>query len=101
MPSELASSSIVSVALVFGYALLGLSLLCAFIRLAKGPSSADRVIALDLIAGIALAATILLSLETGRNVYLNVAVCLAIIAFLGSVAFARYLEKRPHEKWNT
>ena len=91
MPFE--DNALIATAVGIGYTLLGLALLCGFFRLVKGPSSADRIVALDLIAGIALATTVLLAIDTRQSVYLNVAVCIALFAFLGTVAFARYLER--------
>ncbi|MCC6176342.1 MAG: hypothetical protein IT305_13635 [Chloroflexi bacterium] len=73
-------------------ALVG-SLFVTFIRLVRGPSLADRVVALELsgtlVVGI-IAAYAILTLE---SVLLDVAIALALVAFLGTVAVARYLER--------
>jgi multicomponent Na+:H+ antiporter subunit F len=70
------------------------ALVLTFVRLVRGPSLADRVIALDLVStqavGIIGAATII----TREPFLLRAAIVLALITFLGTVAFARYLEKR-------
>ncbi|MEW5249794.1 monovalent cation/H+ antiporter complex subunit F [Microbulbifer sp. 2201CG32-9] len=67
---------------------LGLS----FIRVARGPTLADRVVALDVLNIIAVAYCALLAIASGRAVYLDVAIALALVAFLVTVAFARYIE---------
>lgn len=80
------------------FAMLILALFLSFLRLARGPSLPDRVVALDLItvtvAGILAVDTI----ETGRAVFLDAAIVLALLSFLATVAFARYLERRSHDE---
>jgi len=77
--------------------LVGVAVLLAFVRLLRGPDLANRVVAVDLLSalgvGIAGAAAVL----SGDPVYLDVALVLALIAFLGTVAFARYAEQGGHE----
>ena len=101
MLSELSQSPVISMSINVGYILLGLALIASLYRLVKGPANIDRIIALDLIAGLVLATTVLLSIQTGKSVYLNVALCLGILSFLATVAFAKRLELRPKETWNT
>lgn len=62
-------------------------------RLVKGPTIADRVVALDAI-GIALVSIIaLLSLIIGTEFFLEVIVLLSILSFIGTTAFAKFLER--------
>ncbi|MEL6498453.1 MAG: monovalent cation/H+ antiporter complex subunit F [Planctomycetota bacterium] len=77
-------------------AILGLGILASFFRLIKGPSLADRVVALDLIGYLVIGVMILLSVVTQRESFLFVPVVAAIILFLGTAAFAIYLERREH-----
>ena len=63
-------------------------------RLALGPSLPDRVVALDLVAVIGVALCALAALGFRLAVFLDVAMLLAVISFVGTVAFARYLEWR-------
>lgn len=72
---------------------LALTLAIAFWRLVKGPSAPDRVVALDLIAGVSVGMIAVFSALTGQQHPLRVAMGLALISFLGTVALARYLEK--------
>ncbi len=101
MPSEFHNSTLIDLAVSIGYVILGIALLCSLVRLLKGPTNLDRIIALDLIAGLALATSVLLSIQTQRSVYLNVALCLGVLSFLATVAFAKRFENRPEETWNT
>ncbi len=70
------------------------SLFLAFIRLFRGPSLPDRVVALDLIAAIVVAIFAVYSIVVDQPVFIDAAIVLALIIFLGTVAFARYTERR-------
>ncbi len=80
-----------STAIIIVYALLSLSLLISLVRVIIGPSLPDRVVALDLIAFIVISMIATYSISSGHPVYLDVAVVLALIAFLGTIAFARFV----------
>jgi multisubunit Na+/H+ antiporter MnhF subunit len=75
-------------------AVSGLALLLGFWRLALGPTLADRVVALDLVTMILVVILTLLALGVAEGAYLDAAIALALVAFLATVAFARYLERR-------
>lgn len=72
--------------------LITLAILLPLYRLFTGPTLGDRVVAVDLLGVIAVGFMALYSLLTGESVYLDAAIALALIAFLGTVAFARYYE---------
>jgi len=80
------------------YAMIGLALLLVLVRLARGPSLSDRVIALDLIAVLAVGLIAMVALEADQPIFLDAAIVLALVAFLGTVAFARYLERRAQDE---
>jgi multicomponent Na+:H+ antiporter subunit F len=80
------------------FVMIGVALLLAFMRLARGPSLSDRVIALDLIAVLAVGLIAMVAFEAEQAVFLDAAIVLALVAFLGTVAFARYLERRAHDE---
>jgi multicomponent Na+:H+ antiporter subunit F len=63
-------------------------------RLVRGPASADRVVALDLMAALTVGAIALQTLATGSQAFLRVATVLSLVGFLGTVAFATYLSRR-------
>ncbi len=75
------------------YAMLTAALFLAFIRLARGPSLPDRVVALDLITVITVGFIAAYAIDVGQRVFLDAAIVVALIAFLGTVAFARYVER--------
>lgn len=74
--------------------LLGIAALLAFLRLVRGPSLPDRVVALDLIAMLAVGMIAVYTIATNEPVFLGAAIVLALLTFIGTVAFAYYVEKR-------
>ena len=72
--------------------IIALSLFLTFLRLSKGPTSADRVVALDVLTTITVVLLVFLSFIFKRFIYLDVALVYAIISFVGSLVLARYLE---------
>mgnify|MGYP002761029915 FL=1 len=74
--------------------ILVISELMVFVRFLKGPSVIDRVVALDLVVTIGIGIISIYSIITETSNFLDIAMILALIAFLGTVAFSYYLEKR-------
>lgn len=74
--------------------ILTISVLLVFIRIFKGPSVVDRVVALDLIITIGIGIITIFSIRQNEEVLLDVAIILALIAFLGTIAFSYYIEKK-------
>lgn len=74
--------------------LLTLSTILVFIRFLKGPSIADRVISFDLMVIVGLGTIAVTSMLTNQSTFLDVAMVVALIGFLSTVAFSYYLEKR-------
>ncbi|HMR19358.1 MAG TPA: monovalent cation/H+ antiporter complex subunit F [Sphingobacterium sp.] len=77
--------------------ILAISVILTFIRLAKGPTVVDRVIALDLIITIGIGIITVFTIRSHQKVLLDVAIILALIAFLGTVAFSHYIEKQEDD----
>lgn len=86
------TTPLLALAIDIGYVALGLALLCALIRLVRGPTLPDRVVALDLTGVLSIAVIALHVIDSRRLLYLDAAVALALVAFLGTVAFARFVE---------
>jgi multicomponent Na+:H+ antiporter subunit F len=83
-----------SLAAVVILPLLSLAIIMTFVRLVRGPSLPDRVVALDLMATIGIGFIAVYAVATDQPVFLDVGTVLALISFLGTVAFARYIERR-------
>jgi multicomponent Na+:H+ antiporter subunit F len=78
--------------------LLLLAMLLGFVRLVRGPSLGDRVVALDMITMLTVAFVGVFTVASGQKAYLDVGIGLALVAFLATVAFAWYAEKRVEAK---
>ncbi len=74
------------------FSLVGLGILFAVIRLLKGPTPADRVVALDTFNIIVIGVIALLAYQFENSLYLDIAIVYAILAFIETIVFARYLE---------
>ena len=81
----------IEAALVFAYACFGVGLLLCLWRLALGPSVADRVLALDTMVINAIAIVALFGVDYGVQVYFEASLLLAMVGFVGTVAFARFV----------
>jgi multicomponent Na+:H+ antiporter subunit F len=73
--------------------ILSIALFLTFFRVARGPSLPDRVVALDLSGTLVVGVIAAYGILASQPVYLDVAIALALVTFLGTVAFARYLER--------
>jgi multicomponent Na+:H+ antiporter subunit F len=67
------------------------SIFLALVRLIRGPDAADRIVALDLVSVLIVAFLAAYSIFSGETSFLDVAIGYALIAFLGTVALARFL----------
>lgn len=74
--------------------MLGLAMVLVFVRLARGPSVPDRVVALDLLTTALLGIVAVAAVAQDAVALLDVALVLALVGFIGTVAFARYIEGR-------
>jgi multicomponent Na+:H+ antiporter subunit F len=82
-------------------AMLALAFVLALVRLLRGPSLPDRVVALDLMASLAVGIMAVTAIGLDAPSLLQPALVLAFVAFLGTVAFARYVEKTGSQQEDT
>ncbi len=78
--------------LTLSFILIGLAVLFSLIRLFKGPTVFDRLLAADTLAVITTALLTLMSLLFSRVIYMDVALVYVVLGFVGVVVVARYLE---------
>jgi multicomponent Na+:H+ antiporter subunit F len=76
------------------FPLLAGALVLAFVRLLRGPTLADRIVAFDLIAVASAGIIIVTAITTDQAVLLDAASIWAVIAFLSVIAFAWYIEQK-------
>lgn len=69
------------------------AMLLAVARLLLGPSLPMRVVALDLMASLSVGFIATYAVVNDQQLFLDVALVVALISFLGTVAFAFYIEK--------
>nr|WP_316653223.1 cation:proton antiporter [uncultured Gellertiella sp.] len=92
------SGSFLTMALDLALAMLVLAMLLTVWRLLRGPTLADRVLALDMLGSVAIGFMAVFALRTGFFLYVDIAIALGLVGFLATVAFARFLLSRPEKK---
>lgn len=83
----------ITFALYSTIAMVTLAALLNVYRLIKGPDAPDRVLALDTLYINAIALIILLGITLGTRMYLESALLIAVMGFVGTVAMAKYLKR--------
>lgn len=76
------------------FLLIAIAFALTLIRLIKGPSLPDRVVALDSMSYLAVSLMVYYAMKSAQEILIDPAIALALIAFLSTVALAKYIEKR-------
>lgn len=79
------------------FSALAATLVMGLIRLLIGPRLPDRIVALELISVTVVGFIVVYAITTERSAFLDAATAVALIGFLGTVAVARYLERRAKD----
>lgn len=79
------------IALNIAFAAVGLAQVLAMLRLLKGPSTGDRILALDTMVINAIALIILMGIRLGTQIYFESAMIFAMLGFVSTVAIARFV----------
>jgi len=74
-------------------AILAVGMMFAFVRLVQGPTLADRVVAMDALATMAVGALVIVSVVTGQALLLDIALAMALVIFVGTIALAMTIER--------
>jgi multicomponent Na+:H+ antiporter subunit F len=82
-----------SIPFLIALTMLAMAAGMTFIRLVKGPTLPDRVIAIDLIGVLLVCLLVLMAGATAQQAFLDVAMVVALISFVGTVAYAQYIER--------
>ncbi|MCF8346413.1 MAG: hypothetical protein K9G38_04310 [Bacteroidales bacterium] len=80
--------------IIIAMALLLAALVIAFIRLAKGPGVADRVVAFDLIALTIVCFILVYSVHDQDAIYFDIPIVITLVTFIGTVAISTYLKQK-------
>lgn len=85
---------ILAMSLNVAFVLVVLGVVLAFIRLVLGPSLPDRVVALDMMTVLIVSFCGVYAILSGDPAFVDVAIVLALVGFLATVALARFVERR-------
>ncbi len=77
--------------------MLALALLLAVVRLVKGPTLPDRIVAMDLVGVLVVGLIVVLAGSSGVRATLDAAIVIALIGFVGTVAYATYVQRGDPE----
>ena len=86
--------ALVAAAVVASMYVVGLAMLFALVRLLRGPTVPDRVLALDTLFVAAIAELVLLGMHLGTAVYFEAALIIAMLGFVGTVVLSKYVMRR-------
>lgn len=84
----------VGAAVVASMYVVGLAMLFALVRLLRGPTVPDRVLALDTLFVAAIAELVLLGMHLGTAVYFEAALIIAMLGFVSTVVLSKYVIRR-------
>ncbi len=87
-------SPVLTIAIDICFVLVMLGVVGAFVRLVRGPSLPDRIVALDMMTILIVSFCGLYAIQSGETAFVDVAIVLALIGFLATVALARFVERR-------
>jgi multicomponent Na+:H+ antiporter subunit F len=87
-------SPVLAYAIYISFFCLTISLFLGLYRLLTGPTLPDRIVVMDLVASLSIGLIATYIIATGQAVFLNVAVAIALLVFMGNIAFAKYLIRR-------
>lgn len=85
---------ILGISLNIAFVLVMLGVVLAFVRLIIGPTLSDRVVALDMMTVLIVSFCGVYAIVSGNAAFVDVALVLALVGFLATVALARFVERR-------
>ena len=83
--------------IIFLFILMGCCFLCLY-RVAKGPTSPDRTVAIDILGILIVGFCALMSLITKKDLYMTIALSWSLLSFIGTIALAKYLERKSFDE---
>jgi len=84
--------------LMRGFNILLLCGLFCLWRILRGPTPADRIVAIDILGILILGFCAILSIPTGRDWYIDIGIAWALQSFISTLALAKYLEGRNFDE---
>jgi len=83
--------------LTFIWALVASAFLCLY-RIGMGPTPPDRTVGIDILGTIMVGFCVIMSLISGKDFYMNIGISWALLSFIGTVALAKFLERRSFDE---
>lgn len=82
---------LLALSITLAQVMLGLALACAAYRMIRGPRAQDRVLGLDTFYTNSMLLLLTFGIQTGRTLYFEAALIIALLGFVGTVGFAKFL----------
>lgn len=84
-------------AILFFLALIACCSMCLY-RIGRGPTTPDRMVAIDILGIVVVGFAAILCVVTGKDYLMNVAIAWALLSFIGTVALAKHLEGKGFDE---
>ncbi len=88
------SMTFLDLCVLIALAMLGIALLVTVVRIFRGPTLPDRILALDMLVAIGIGFIAAIGVKTRYYLYIDIAIALGLVGFLATIAFARYVLSR-------
>lgn len=86
-----AATDFMNIALTIAFVALAVGQVLAMVRLVKGPSTGDRILALDTMVINAIGLIVLIGISQGSDIFFEVSMIIAMLGFVSTVAIARFV----------
>lgn len=86
-----AATNFLDIALIIAFVLVAVAQVLSMVRLVIGPSTGDRILALDTMVVNAIGLIVLLGIIQGSRIYFEVTLIIAMVGFVSTVAYARFI----------
>ncbi|WP_370400507.1 K+/H+ antiporter subunit F [Sulfitobacter sp. JB4-11] len=86
-----AATSFLDLALLIAFVLVAVAQVLSMLRLVIGPTTGDRILAIDTMTVNAIGLIVLLGIAQGSRIYFEVTLIIAMLGFISTVAYARFI----------
>ena len=77
--------------------LMACCFLCLY-RMGRGPTAADRMVAIDILGILVVGFCVFFAITTGKDFFMNIALAWAVLSFVGTLTLAKYLEGKGFDE---
>jgi multicomponent K+:H+ antiporter subunit F len=85
------TAAVLACSITAAQTLLGIAMMCAVFRILRGPRAQDRVVGFDTLSSNAMLMLLCFGIRSGSTLYFDAALMIALLGFVGTVAFAKFL----------